>query len=221
MTRNDKSDESNTDAAAVWGVLSYNCPLPLLEERVMQRSKDSGRSDDNLESLRRRFKTFQSETVPVVNVLKIIDEKTSSMLKVVEIEGQKSIEEVWEETQNNMNSFIANDVLSANMRLLEAVANGDIDSYRALCAEEMFSDSQDNVIEEDLFVMKEQEAEGDKQSRKIDVKCAEMIFITGRKVSVSYDRTLDSGISFRETRIWSHQGPKGWKLVHFYRDGAR
>ena len=160
MTRNDKSDESNTDAAAVWGVLSYNCPLPLLEERVMQRSKDSGRSDDNLESLRRRFKTFQSETVPVVNVLKIIDEKTSSMLKVVEIEGQKSIEEVWEETQNNMNSFIANDVLSANMRLLEAVANGDIDSYRALCAEEMFSDSQDNVIEEDLFVMKEQEAEG-------------------------------------------------------------
>lgn len=217
MTRDDNNDDSNPDAAAVLGVLSYDCPLPILEERVMQRSKDSGRSDDNLESLRRRFKTFQSETLPVVDTLKIIDKKTSSLLKVVEIEGQKSLEEVWEETQKNMNSFIANDVLSANTMLLEAVANKDVDSYRALCADEMFSETEGNNTKNNLSVMEAQEAEGDAQFVEINVTRAEMIFITGKKVSVSYDRTSDSGIIFRETRVWSHQGPKGWRLVHFYR----
>jgi len=217
MTTNDNSDDSNTDAAAVWGVLSYDCPLSILEDRVMQRSKDSGRSDDNLESLRRRFKTFQGETVPVVDTLRVIDEKTSSLLKVVDIEGQRSLDEVWEETQKSMNSFIANDVLSANMRLLEAVANKDVDTYRSLCADEMFSEMDDNNSNNNSSIMEAQESEGDNHFVEIKVKCAEMTFVTGKKVSVSYDRTSDSGITFRETRVWSHQGPKGWRMVHFYR----
>mmetsp|Transcript_15654 Transcript_15654/g.36062 ORF Transcript_15654/g.36062 Transcript_15654/m.36062 type:complete len:485 (-) Transcript_15654:198-1652(-) len=217
MTRDEDNGNSNLDAAAVWGVLSFDCPLSILEERVMQRSKDSGRSDDNLESLRRRFKTFRSETVPVVDTLKIIDEKTSSALKVVEIEGHKSLEEVWKETQTSMNSFIANDVLSANMKLLEAVANNDVDSYRALCADEMFSETEGNNTKNSLSVMEAQEAEGDNHFVDIKVKCAEITFITGKKVSISYDRTSDSGTTFRESRVWSHQGPKGWRLVHFYR----
>eukprot|EP00536_Pseudo-nitzschia_multiseries_P010509 jgi/Psemu1/203507/e_gw1.323.57.1 len=217
MTRDDNDANSNSDAAAVWGVLSYDCPLSVLEERVMERSKDSGRSDDNLESLRRRFKTFQSETVPVVDTLKIIDEKTSSMLKVFEIQGQKSLDEVWEETQKNMNSFIANDVLSANMKLLEAIANKDGDSYRALCADEMFSETEENNTKNYLSLMEAQETKGDNQFVEIKVNCAKITFVTGKKVSVSYDRTSDSGVTFRETRVWSHQGPKGWRLVHFYR----
>jgi UMP-CMP kinase len=215
MTRDD--DKSSSDAAAVLGVLSYDCPLSILEERVMQRSKDSGRSDDNLESLRRRFKTFQSETVPVVDTLKVIDQKTSSLLKVVEIEGQKSLEEVWEETQKSVNSFIGNDVLSANMRLLEAIAKKDVDAYRSLCADEMFSEENNENNVDEASVMEAQETEEDDSFLNINVKCAEMTFITGKKISVSYDRTSDSGITFRETRVWSHQGPKGWRMVHFYR----
>jgi len=219
MTRNRNRDDKNTDAAAVLGVLSYDCPLSILEERVMQRSKDSGRSDDNLESLRRRFKTFKGETVPVIDAMRAIDKKTSSLLKVVEIEGQKSLDEVWEDTQKSMNSFIANDVLSANMRLLDAVANDDIDTYRALCADEMFPDINDNSGQNNISVMEAQEKDQDNQFLKINIKCAEINFITGKKASISYDRTSDSGITFRETRVWSYQGSKGWRLVHFYRTG--
>jgi len=214
MTRSEINDDANTDAAAVWGVLSYDCPLSILEERVMQRSKDSGRSDDNLESLRRRFKTFQGETMPVVDTLRAIDERTSSLLKVVDIEGQRSLDEVWEETQKSMNSFIANDVLSANMKLLEAISSRNVDAYRALSADEMFTETDDSS---NLSVMKAQEMEGENRFVEIDVKCAEMTFIDGKKVSVSYDRTSDSGTTFRETRVWSHQGPKGWRMVHFSR----
>ncbi len=219
MTRNYDDDDvaQNNDAAAVWGVLSYDCPLSILEERVMKRSKDSGRSDDNLESLRRRFKTFQGETQPVVETLRAIDEKTDSLLRVVDIEGQRSLEEVWEETQKSMNSFISNDVLSANMKLLEAIAKKDVGTYRSLSADEMFSDEGENNTESAVIVMEAQETERDNLFNDINVEDAEITFITGKKASVSYTRKSDSGVTFRETRVWSHQGPKGWRQVHFFR----
>jgi UMP-CMP kinase len=206
------------DAAAVWGVLSYDCPLSILEKRVMERSKESGRSDDNLDSLRRRFQTFQAETVPVVDILRLIENDT--LLKVVDIAGDRSLEKVWEDTQKTMNTFIANDILSANVRLLEAVTRRDVDVYRNLCADEMFVDVHNDesgalLSAEQIFVM--QEGTEDSELISSNIKCAEMTFVTGEKVSLSYDRTLPSGVSFKETRIWSHQGPKGWRMVHFSR----
>lgn len=37
-----------------------------MEERLLERGKTSGRSDDNVESIRKRFKTFGDETMPVL-----------------------------------------------------------------------------------------------------------------------------------------------------------
>lgn len=34
--------------------------------RILERSKTSGRNDDNIESLRKRFATFRTETMPIV-----------------------------------------------------------------------------------------------------------------------------------------------------------
>lgn len=218
MTTNNNENEDNdkADVAAVWGVLSYDCPLLILEKRVMERSKDSGRSDDNLESLRRRFRTFQKETVPVLSTLRAIEEKTSSLLQVVDIEGQRSLDEVWEDTQKSMNSFIANDVLSANMRLLEAISTQDVDTYCSLCADEMFSGLDEG--NSNKSIMAAQELDEKNLFAEVNIKCAEMTFVTGKKVRVGYDRVSDSGVIFRETRIWSHQGSKGWRMVHFFRN---
>jgi adenylate kinase family enzyme len=40
-------------------MLFFECPLPVLEKRVLGRAEHSGRSDDNIESLRKRFNTFK------------------------------------------------------------------------------------------------------------------------------------------------------------------
>jgi UMP-CMP kinase len=37
-----------------------------MEARLLDRGKSSGRTDDNMESIRKRFKTFVSQSVPVV-----------------------------------------------------------------------------------------------------------------------------------------------------------
>jgi len=47
-------------------VLLLSCPLSVCEERIMDRAKTSGRVDDNIESLRKRFKVFEEQTQPVI-----------------------------------------------------------------------------------------------------------------------------------------------------------
>ncbi len=51
-------------------MLYFECPYDELERRVKGRAKYSGRSDDNLQSLRLRFDTFKAETLPTVDFFK-------------------------------------------------------------------------------------------------------------------------------------------------------
>ena len=68
-------------------MLSFECPLEVLEQRILGRAKYTGRSDDNLESLKQRFDTFKQETLPTVeyfrNKDKCIDIDTSHNRQVV------------------------------------------------------------------------------------------------------------------------------------------
>ncbi|KAK9861229.1 hypothetical protein WJX84_010464 [Apatococcus fuscideae] len=48
-------------------VLFFDCPLETMEERLLSRGKTSGRSDDNAETIKKRFKTFQEQSIPVVD----------------------------------------------------------------------------------------------------------------------------------------------------------
>lgn len=49
-------------------VLFFECSEQTLEERLLERGKTSGRADDNIASIKKRFKTFEMETIPVVKV---------------------------------------------------------------------------------------------------------------------------------------------------------
>ncbi|MBT5705400.1 nucleoside monophosphate kinase [bacterium] len=51
-------------------MLYFECPYPVLEKRILGRAKYSGRSDDNIESVKRRFDTFKAETLPTVELFK-------------------------------------------------------------------------------------------------------------------------------------------------------
>lgn len=48
-------------------LLYFVCPLRELERRILRRAPFSGRSDDNIETLKFRFDTFKAETLPIVN----------------------------------------------------------------------------------------------------------------------------------------------------------
>lgn len=54
-------------------MLYFECPYPVLEKRILGRAKYSGRSDDNVDSVKLRFDTFKAETLPTVELFKSKD----------------------------------------------------------------------------------------------------------------------------------------------------
>lgn len=199
--------------ASVWGVMMYTCPLAVLEQRILSRAETSGRSDDNLQSAQKRFRTFERETLPLVDIFQQVQATQESgegtALKVCEIQGDQTIEQVWRDTQCVMDQFIANDVWTANEELLQAVLEQDREKYESLCALEMLQEDGDSM-----------ESYEPTSSDYMAICNAKMEFVSGTKVLCSYDRTLEQETTVRETRVWSHEGPRGWINVHFSRTPA-
>ncbi|ORX48184.1 hypothetical protein BCR36DRAFT_329858 [Piromyces finnis] len=50
--------------------LFFNCPLDILEQRLLERGKTSGRADDNIDTIKKRFKTFEETSMPVIDYYK-------------------------------------------------------------------------------------------------------------------------------------------------------
>ena len=51
-------------------MLYFDCPYDVLEKRILGRAKYTGRSDDNIESVKLRFDTFKAETLPTVELFR-------------------------------------------------------------------------------------------------------------------------------------------------------
>ncbi|WIA23697.1 hypothetical protein OEZ85_000388 [Tetradesmus obliquus] len=47
-------------------VLAFDCPEEVMEARLLKRGETSGRSDDNAATIRKRFETFVSQSMPVI-----------------------------------------------------------------------------------------------------------------------------------------------------------
>ena len=79
-----------TDVCDLEMVLCIDCNEAELERRILDRGITSGRSDDNPETARRRFRTFQSETMPVVEHFKQQEDS-----KLVYVNGAQHIDKVY------------------------------------------------------------------------------------------------------------------------------
>ncbi|KAL9652496.1 hypothetical protein ABK040_000068 [Willaertia magna] len=71
-------------------VLFFDCPEEILEGRLLERGKTSGRTDDNIESIKKRFNTYINQTMPVIQYF-------SAFEKVRTINSAKSVDLVFEE----------------------------------------------------------------------------------------------------------------------------
>jgi len=211
--------------AAVIGSLVYDCPIDVLEKRIMARAETSGRSDDNLESARKRFKTFQGQTMPVVYALEEvekneIDEKGMSTLHICHIRGEGTVEEVWGTTQDAMNNYVMNDVLTANAQLISAIENSDVEQYANLCSPEMMKGANGEELSKKEAFHKLEFGHDSKGNMNI-LSHGSVQVRDGTKATVNYTRRIideDGNLqfTFKEQRVWSH-GERGWICVHFTR----
>ena len=79
-------------------MLYFECPYPELERRILGRAKYTGRSDDNVESLKLRFDTFKAETLPTVEFFK-------SKNKCVEIDTGQDRQAVYDVVVRNLAEY--------------------------------------------------------------------------------------------------------------------
>ena len=83
-------EEQMNSSSHVEFVLFLHCPEEVMTDRLLERAKTSGRNDDNLETIRKRFKTFRDESMPIVDMY----EKKGLVRTVV---ADRSVEDVYEE----------------------------------------------------------------------------------------------------------------------------
>ncbi|KAL8731749.1 MAG: hypothetical protein Q9166_003196 [cf. Caloplaca sp. 2 TL-2023] len=75
--------------------LFFDCPEDVMQERLINRGKTSGRADDNAESIKKRFRTFVQTSMPVVDYF-------GKAGKVVKISATKGPDEIYEEVKKRM-----------------------------------------------------------------------------------------------------------------------
>mmetsp|Transcript_23587 Transcript_23587/g.35071 ORF Transcript_23587/g.35071 Transcript_23587/m.35071 type:complete len:524 (-) Transcript_23587:61-1632(-) len=233
--------------ASCIGSLVYDCPMDVLEQRILSRAETSGRSDDNLESARKRFTTFQQQTMPVVYALEevekmqILDDGGMGRLHIQHIAGEGSVEDVWDATKEAMNGYITNDVLSANKLLLQAIETKNLELYSALTSIEMMSSSSSSENDEDTTevdsgtLSMDQIEEAFKQyelthtDTTLDdgaivnrINNADVEIRSGTKVIVSYDRRIEDKTNGELKSQFRESRvwsheSKGWTCIHFVR----
>jgi len=78
-------------------VLFFDCPEAVMEKRLLGRNE--GRTDDNIETIRKRFKVFIESSMPVVS-------HYESQGKVKRVIADKSVDEVYEVTKSFFNPYV-------------------------------------------------------------------------------------------------------------------
>lgn len=89
-------------------VLFYDTTEEVLTTRLLERAKTSGREDDNLESILKRFRTYKLETMPVI-------ERYEAQNKVVRVSATLSFLSL---VSSTMSRSIAQEQLTRSTKLL-------------------------------------------------------------------------------------------------------
>jgi adenylate kinase len=85
----DQAEEFENTIGPCRLTLFFNCPLETLEARLLERGKTSGRADDNIDTIKKRFQTFQEQSLPVIDYLR-------KKGKCIEISSTSPVEDVYQ-----------------------------------------------------------------------------------------------------------------------------
>jgi UMP-CMP kinase len=206
------------DSAIVDGVLQYDVAEETLTSRLLKRGETSGRSDDNLDSIIKRLRTYNESTVAVIDHFEKLGQ-------VTRIKGSDPIEIVFKHTQDAVLPTIKSEVLAHNQRLLDAIGELDYNTWDSLVDESVscFEPEGEGLIKGKAF--HQNVFENAKKARflaggkthKTMIEDAEVTILDGKTALATYKR-VGGSVPVYETRVWKlADGGKGWKLIHMHR----
>jgi UMP-CMP kinase len=107
-------------------VLFIDCPENVLEDRILNRGLTSGRSDDNVETVRKRFATYRESTIPIL-------QHYAGSEKLFRVRGDQSKDEVFNHLKNAIIPLVKVELMNIHSYLRKVHVLKDWDSYKQLC----------------------------------------------------------------------------------------
>jgi UMP-CMP kinase len=210
------------DSCIVDSILFLDCPEDECERRIIERAKTSGRSDDNLTTLKKRFKTFQGMTMPVVRSFEHGHNDTSptgaaaAAGTVYRIAGDRPIETVYREVKRAYEEMVSSELLQLTRDLLKAEDKNDEEACRSFLRPDfsLVAASYSQAQVEDAV----------KVVHKLSSISRPHVRLMGKSAVVSYVRLVQrcdeenrsTTTSSEETRIWHLDDNGEWRNVHIH-----
>jgi len=79
-------------------VLFFECPEEVMQDRLLSRGQTSGRIDDNIQSIKKRFVVFMNQTMEVIDYY-------NKKGKVVKIDSNRPADQVYNDVHNIISSL--------------------------------------------------------------------------------------------------------------------
>ncbi|KAA0154356.1 hypothetical protein FNF27_05885 [Cafeteria roenbergensis] len=217
------------DSVDVEGVLFYDVDDETRLDRLLERGKTSGRTDDNADTIQKRFRVFKEETMPVVS-------HYDKLGRVFRIDGAPEVDQVFKATLRAVAPVVKKEAVAAAQAMLDAADSLDWEAYAALCEPDMTAVEDETHgatvcgLEFHKFYFDEgkRAAEAAKAAGKpLPARRSAMLsptvsLQTPNVAVVSYTRAVQSlagTANFAETRVFmAHDGV--WRCAHLHRSRA-
>eukprot|EP01036_Dinobryon_divergens_P031453 gene31453-40852_t len=90
--------EMSSSIAEVVFLLFLDCPQEIMLARLLERGKTSGRNDDNEDSIKKRFLTYEQSTRPIIDYFR-------GQNKIREVDSNRDIEDVYADVKRFFEKF--------------------------------------------------------------------------------------------------------------------
>lgn len=206
----------------VCGVLFYDCPEHVMESRLTERGKTSGRSDDKAEVIRKRFHTYVEATMPVIK-------KFEGEGKVFHVIADSTVDRVFASTRRVLEPVVKQEVIDTTKHLLDAIHAGDWNTYAAMCAPAITCvepESNEEVVKghgfHKYYFDEAAAAGGAGEASQSTIVNPQVHMLSGKAAVIAYTRLVQRGgktTSYGETRVWQFE-EGAWKNLHFHRSAG-
>lgn len=199
-----------SDCSIVDSIIFLDCPESICETRILKRAELSGRSDDNIATLKKRFTTFKDITMPVVKYFENIISDGSWLNKnginVYKIDGDRIEENVYKNLKHSYQEMITSELIELSQLLIDSIDNNYEELYFKLVESKHDCDNLKYNI----------------GSRKMSTISNIHVRVMGKSAVVSYIRLVQENSnnniitkSYEESRIWELvQDENNWKNIH-------
>eukprot|EP01031_Cornospumella_fuschlensis_P030604 gene30604-36978_t len=110
----------------VESIMFIDCPEEQLEKRILSRGLTSNRSDDNIQTVKKRFVTYHADTLSVIEHLRSTPSSTTSSYRFISIAGEGDKEQVYSSFKSTISTFLEED-----LRTLHGMIGGVVMSRTA------------------------------------------------------------------------------------------